>query len=292
MELALEPGSLALESAPVISILSWRWRSLGEGSLTELDNKDSQEFQRGEKCLQMWKFCCVLSSLCLWWVGQKQQVGMGRESLQVEDQTHRLGTMFCVFITQGGGSEQWPVGRARRTAGDVAAWTSILPHPTQHSWGELLPPPQPLCTLGQVGLITQAQAHTGWSSQNHSDWFRDGHASADKRDSWRLWANIAIIPGKPSWEQNQSDGDTSFQWRHLSTWTQFIVADWISQRSHTISQPICFHAMWPSHYPPRLRPVSPPALWLIWPRGDDRSGPGQVPGTAINCLEASAFGFL
>ena len=40
MELALEPGSLALESAPVISILSWRWRSLGEGSLTELDNKD------------------------------------------------------------------------------------------------------------------------------------------------------------------------------------------------------------------------------------------------------------
>lgn len=64
---------------------------------------------------------------------------MGRESLQVEDQTHRLGTMFCVFVTQGG-PERWPVGRARRPAGDVAAWTSILPHPAQHSWGELLPP--------------------------------------------------------------------------------------------------------------------------------------------------------
>lgn len=176
----------------------------------------------------MWKSCCALSPLCLWWVGQKQQVGMRRESPQVEDQTHRLGTMSCVFVTQRG-PEQWSVGRARRPAGDVAAWISILPHPAQHSWGESPPPHhhQPLCPLGQVGLITQSKAHTGWSSPNHSDWFRDGHASADKRESWRLWVDIATTPGKPSWEQSQSDGDRSFQWRHLSTWTQFIVVDWI-----------------------------------------------------------------
>lgn len=72
---------------------------------------------------------------------------MGRESLQVEDQTHRLGTMSCsrnMFATQGG-PERWPAGRARRPAGDVAAWTSILPHPAQHSWGESLPtPPTPV----------------------------------------------------------------------------------------------------------------------------------------------------
>lgn len=67
---------------------------------------------------------------------------MRRESPQVEDQTHRLGTMSCVFVTQRG-PEQWSVGRARRPAGDVAAWISILPHPAQHSWGESPPPPPP-----------------------------------------------------------------------------------------------------------------------------------------------------
>lgn len=48
--------------------------------------------------------------------------------------------------------------------------------------------------------------------------------------------------------------------------------------------------MWPSHSPPR-RSQFLHLPWLIWPRGNDRSGPGQVPETAINCLETSA-GFL
>ena len=71
---------------------------------------------------------------------------MGRESLQVEDQTRRLGTMSCVFITQDR-PERWPAGRARRPTGGVAAWISILPHPAQHSWGESPPPPPPTTSV-------------------------------------------------------------------------------------------------------------------------------------------------
>lgn len=68
------------------------------------------------------------------------------------------------------------------------------------SWGG--GPSSPLLLpLDQVGLTTQPQVPMGWTSRNHRHWLRDGQASANKRESWRLWADIAITPGKPSWNR-------------------------------------------------------------------------------------------
>lgn len=186
----------------------------------------------------MWKSCCDQSPLCLWWVGQKQQVGMGRESPQVEDQTCRLSTMSCVFITQGG-PEQGPAGRARRPAGDVAAWISILPHPAQHSWENRRPPHQPLCPLGQVGLITQPQAHAGWSSRiTVTGSGMAAHQLIKGNPGGSESTLLSHLESPPENRAKVMETGASSE-RHLSTWTQFVVVDWIFQ-SHQSPSPSVF----------------------------------------------------
>lgn len=184
-----------------------------------------------------------------------------------------------------------PAGRARRPAGDVAAWISILPHPAQHS-GRIAAPllVTNLCVLprssgtdytapGSRGLTVRITV-TGSGMATSADKRNPGGSEST------LLSHLESLPENRA--KVMETGASSA--RHLSTWTQFVETESSSKEATDPPSPSVFMPVW-------TLPILHQALGqflhlpsgLIWLKRKRQkwAWPGSSE-TAINCLETSA----